>query len=136
MSDPITAFFVYGTLKQGECRETSWPYPPTSVTAATTQGRLYDLGPYPALVRGEDTVVGELWTVTPEHLKSTLRVLDRIEGYRPDASTNLYEREVVECRPDDGAIHHAWTYFYSQELPADGEGWLNPDSRGRVSWSS
>ena len=67
MSDPCY-IFVYGTLKRGEVRETSWPRQPVSIEWGTLAGRLHDLGPYPALVEGEDKVLGELWQVEPADL--------------------------------------------------------------------
>ena len=48
--------FVYGTLKRGEARARLWPRKPQAVEPATVRGTLYDLGDYPALVPGDDTV--------------------------------------------------------------------------------
>lgn len=53
ITDLITDLFVYGTLKRGQCRETMWPRPPVSVRPAFIRGRLYDLGPYPAIWCGD-----------------------------------------------------------------------------------
>lgn len=115
--EPLRTFFVYGTLKRGECREHAWPCPPESVAEATTHGQLHDLGEYPAMVPGEDLVVGELWTVPKSGLADTLRVLDSIEGYRPGNDDNLYERRIVECLNNESQTQMAYTYFYLHPLP-------------------
>ena len=52
----VTAFFVYGTLQQGEVRAPRWPYKPLRIEPAETTGALYDLGPY--LGRGRADAVG------------------------------------------------------------------------------
>lgn len=103
--------FVYGTLKQGECRERCWPFPPVRIEPGTIRGRLRDLGPYPALVAGDEVVRGELWTIAPEQLAETLRVLDEIEGI-VDGSDDMYERIVVDVRLDDGRVVPAYVYRY------------------------
>jgi gamma-glutamylcyclotransferase (GGCT)/AIG2-like uncharacterized protein YtfP len=107
ISEP-TAVFVYGTLKRGEFRERCWPRPPISIELATTGGALYDLGPYPALVAGDDTVAGELWQIAPDDIEETLVALDRVEGFA-GTSDDLYRRVIVECQTAAGSTR-AWTY--------------------------
>lgn len=94
-------FFVYGTLKRGECREGCWPIAPRVVLPAYVRGQLYDLGPYPGLL-GEsanddgDWVRGELWQVEGEAaVVRTLEVLDAIEGYRAKEDAGEYLRKQV-----------------------------------------
>lgn len=107
------AVFVYGTLRRGECRAIFWPYSPVSVEPAFVRGRLYDLGPYPALVPGEDLVRGELWRLSPEHTAETLAVLDEVEGYSVSPG-DLYQRVVVECRTESGESYQANVYYYAR----------------------
>ncbi|MEZ6089069.1 MAG: gamma-glutamylcyclotransferase family protein [Pirellulaceae bacterium] len=95
--------FVYGTLKRGECRQACWPRPPLRVDNAFVRGLLYDLGPYPALVPGDDWVMGEVWTIAAADRTSTLAVLDEIEGYDPDGKYNLYDRVELEWYGTPGA---------------------------------
>ena len=60
---------------------------------------LYDLGPFPALVRaGKGTVVGELYEVDDDLLAQ----LDRYEG-----TPSFYRREVIAL--EDGSTAHAYT---------------------------
>ncbi len=107
------AFFVYGTLKSGFCRQSAWPFPPESFQAAYVRGKLFDLGPYPGLGEGEEWVRGEIWTIEPRYLKATLQVLDQIEGYEgtPD---DLYQRKIVTAYQEDGTGVQAYAYFFSQ----------------------
>ncbi len=62
---PVQAFFVYGTLKTGQCRERCWPCKPIETRAAWVYGELYDTGPYPALFAGSDMVGGRSGYSTP-----------------------------------------------------------------------
>ena len=113
---PIVQVFVYGTLKRGQLRQHSWPRKPRQIEPAWTFGRLYDLGPYPALVEGTDRVLGELWQFAPEDLLETLRVLDDIEGFHglPD---DLYSRVEIECTTAAGECVRALAYRFARPLP-------------------
>jgi len=107
------AFFVYGTLKSGFCRQSAWPFPPESIQTAYVQGKLFDLGPYPGLGEGEEWVRGEIWTIEPRYLKATLQVLDQIEGYEGTAD-DLYQRKIATAYQEDGTTVQAYAYFFSQ----------------------
>jgi len=102
------AVFVYGTLKRGEVREWCWPASPIAVEPATVRGALYDLGPYPALIVGMDTVAGELWQFVPGDMPATLIALDRVEGFAGQ-DDDLYRRVIVDCKTAAGSTR-AWTY--------------------------
>lgn len=88
--------FVYGTLKQNQSRGRMWPIEPQKIQPAWTAGRLYDLGPYPALTAGDDRVLGEVWTFPIEDLARTFEVLDEIEGTNQPGMANEYDRVLVE----------------------------------------
>jgi gamma-glutamylcyclotransferase (GGCT)/AIG2-like uncharacterized protein YtfP len=91
--------FVYGTLKRGFAREDLMAGAVFEGVATTQRGyALHDLGAYPALVIGsEGAVVGEVYSVEPEHLAA----LDRYEGC-PD----LYMRETIAL--SDGSLAEAY----------------------------
>lgn len=130
----IQTVFVYGTLKVGEERESCWPRPPLAVRAATTSGQLYDLGPYPAMLAGEDRVLGELWFLRPEDVDVTLRVLDEVECYGVE-DVDLYVRQCIECRTlDDGSLHAAYAYFLADAAEAQRHPRLTPRPDGLVAW--
>lgn len=103
-------FFVYGTLKRGEpnyarhlaghtARET-----PATLPAAA----LYTAGPYPFLVLTPDLVApgeivhGTLMTIRSDVYTAVVAYLDDLEGYRPDAEHNLYERVIVHVETATG----------------------------------
>jgi gamma-glutamylcyclotransferase (GGCT)/AIG2-like uncharacterized protein YtfP len=111
MPDP-SAVFVYGTLKRGQVREKFWPRRPLRIEPATVRGLLSDLGPYPALVEGDNLVAGELWQFAAQDMPATLAALDEVEGCQGN-SDDLYRRVVVQCRTAAGDVA-AWSYFYGR----------------------
>jgi gamma-glutamylcyclotransferase (GGCT)/AIG2-like uncharacterized protein YtfP len=126
------SIFVYGTLKRGQVRERCWPRRPTAVESATVRGALYDLGKYPALIAGEDTITGELWHLSPDDLAETLTVLDRVEGFA-GRSDDLYRREIIDCHTAAGS-EAAWTYVFFQAHRLLESQRIQPDKRGLCRW--
>jgi gamma-glutamylcyclotransferase (GGCT)/AIG2-like uncharacterized protein YtfP len=100
--------FVYGTLKRGH-RNHRLLAGQRFVRATETvpEFRLYDLGPFPGMVRHPDggPVRGELFLVSG----CCLDELDDFEGV-PD----LFTRERVELA--DG--EEAWAYQYARPVPS------------------
>jgi gamma-glutamylcyclotransferase (GGCT)/AIG2-like uncharacterized protein YtfP len=133
MDASITALFVYGTLQRGQCRERCWPHAPLSVELATVRGRLYDLGPYPALVAGDDLIGGEVWRLAAEHLSRTLAVLDEVEDVAA-GEAGLYARRAVECRTERGAAVRAFAYYYARPHEIEHCLRVQPDSDGVCRW--
>lgn len=107
-----TSFFAYGTLKRGEVRAQTWPFEPTSVQIAFTRGKLFDLGPYPALDIGNDWIQGELWTFQPAEISKTLQVIDDVEGYEQSPAHDLYDRRVIDAVLKNGELVTAFCYFF------------------------
>lgn len=114
--------FVYGTLRQGA------KHPMHGVVAryavpvgrATFQGRLYDLGGYPAAVPSEDVqdqVVGEVY-----RLRDAFEMLVRLDIYeacepgREEPTEYVRRRESV--RLDSGSVLEAWMYVYNLPVSA------------------
>ncbi|MCA9191696.1 MAG: gamma-glutamylcyclotransferase [Planctomycetales bacterium] len=109
--------FVYGTLKRGQCRETLWPLAPKMIQPAWVRGALYDLGPYPAMVAGNDRILGELWSFASSDMESVLVTLDKIEGTNQPNETDEYLRIRLnaslvgnQCRES----LNAWCYCYAR----------------------
>ncbi len=117
----VRAFFVYGTLMQGESNHAAVArHGLASVQAGSVRGALYDTGlGYPAMrwSQGDARVHGEV--IVPRDLEAATRSMDELEGYEgPGIAGNLYEREWVEVTLDaDGSTCLAWTYVYGQDLP-------------------
>lgn len=111
--------FVYGTLRsegdlpmyQEIMRHADY------AGEAMVPGRLYDLGPYPALVPAAEegsgyNVVGELYRLHPDYREEMLQRLDVYEGV-PD---QLYRREQWTALREDGHEVAAWVYVYDRPL--------------------
>ncbi len=110
--------FTYGTLAPENpdvAKEEGW-------VADAVRGRLYDLGPYPALVDHEDTeadwVEGYVRTVSWDQLVGSL---DSYEG----VNEGLYRRVATTTREG----RQVWLYVYARPLPPSA---LGPLSR----WNS
>lgn len=118
----VRAFFVYGTLMQGERNHAVVARHGLSrVRAACVRGELFDTGEgYPAmrLSSGESMVWGEL--VEPADVDAATRSMDELEGYEgPGMAGNHYERVQIEVTLEvDGSTCPAWVYVYAQDLPA------------------
>ncbi|HAC90841.1 MAG TPA: gamma-glutamylcyclotransferase [Planctomycetaceae bacterium] len=113
MNSP-SAIFVYGTLKRGQCREKCWPLPPVGVHSAWTFGQLFDLGPYPALLPGQDRIMGQLWVYREPEMAQVLAVLDEIECTDQPGQANEYDRVIVWVTQfDTGQTVPAYAYLYA-----------------------
>jgi gamma-glutamylcyclotransferase (GGCT)/AIG2-like uncharacterized protein YtfP len=125
--------FVYGTLRAAAGHPMHqlidrWA---TFEGLGSVQGRLYDLGAYPAAVlmpNTSDRVHGEVWCLKPDP-GPLISLLDRYEGIRPNArDAALYERVVLPVRFSDGRETPAMVYVYRGTLsgqPAVSSGdWL------------
>jgi len=106
--------FVYGTLLPGLCRHDAmlgarWLGP------AHIHVALYDLGPYPAVVRGKGVTHGLLADIDDDLLAR----LDAIEEYHPQApARSEYLRQRITAYTDAGHRHEAWCYVYGRDLGA------------------
>ncbi len=112
----MTVVFVYGTLLQGlERHELLAKARPLGLALAANVS-LYDVGEYPALIPGEDEVVGELYEVDAQ----TLSVLDEVEAYRPSQpEASLYVRQRIPVRMlKDGQTVKAECYVYNGTVAA------------------
>ena len=79
---------------------------------ATTRGKLFDLGAFPALKEGEGQVKGELVVIDKNHQEEVLARLDLLEGH-PD----FYRRELINVKEiNSGRDHQAWSYIYNAEI--------------------
>lgn len=97
--------FVYGTLRAGESNHGLLVNSEClGVCQTLPQFGLFDLGPYPAVVSGDQAIVGEVYRVD----LNTMANLDELEEY-----PNLYDRITTET-----PFGLAWIYLYqnSSEL--------------------
>ena len=110
--------FFYGTLMAGfdRRRRAGIDDKLTYIGRGSIQGKLFDLGLYPAAVPGPDAHVwGEVYEMTES--ATVLAALDEIEGYRhDDPDRSLYLRQKAEVLLAGGARSPAWVYFYNAPL--------------------
>lgn len=135
MPEICRAIFVYGTLKRGQPRERIWPHEPENIVEAFIRATLVDLGPYPAIIDGDDLVAGELWMLPPADIDPTLAALDAVEGYR-QGRNDLYERRVVSCSQRHGGRRDGHTYFFANPHQIAGKPVIAPDPDGYCRWRS
>lgn len=112
--DRPSLIFVYGTLGPADAVEAvagDW-------RADQVRGELYDVGPYPILVRWDDPaagwVDGHCRAVHPDVIE---RVLDPYEG----VDEGLFRRVAVTTR----AGRRAWLYAWPADVPAGARGPLS-----------
>jgi gamma-glutamylcyclotransferase (GGCT)/AIG2-like uncharacterized protein YtfP len=109
--------FVYGTLLPGHAPKSMRALCDrlTHIGPASIAGRLYDLGPYPAVVTGGDEcVLGELLEVDGD---DTWRELDRYEGCpRPGEGDGLFRRVRTIATSESGDRLDCWVYVYNRDL--------------------
>ncbi|WP_197451947.1 gamma-glutamylcyclotransferase family protein [Rosistilla carotiformis] len=137
--DEAAMIFVYGTLKRGECRERMWPKGPLKVEEAFVRGCLYNLGPYPAMIAGEDWIAGEVWSIAEKDLAETIDALDEIEGFDPASDNNLYTRVRINwyAAPDDSAKRGtASTYHYARTARLRASQRMTATDDGCVRWTA
>ena len=98
----MQTLFVYGTLMEGfHNRRLLSDIDFTSKRVKAKDVTLYDVGHFPALVDGTDTIEGELLEFSDEVFKEILPRLDRLEGYREDDKLNsLYLRMPIDLEVD------------------------------------
>ena len=105
--------FVYGTLKKGFGNHRLLVKAEFMCPSYIFDGKMLDLGAFPAVVDGAREIHGELYSVD----KATLASLDRLEGH-----PTFYERRKVHAMVPDGPGQEgdmeAWCYFLSKDSQA------------------
>ena len=119
VSEKCNNLFVYGSLRSG-FKSPAYDYIShffSFVAEGKVQGQLFDLGVYPAGVRGNDEnfIVGELYTIRNElELNWAMGQLDDYEGASGAEvdEVSLYKRELVNVFVN-GTTVPAWIYWYT-----------------------
>lgn len=126
----VDKVFVYGSLMEGFWNHTRVLEGKVEILGrGEVNGCLYHLREgYPALLEGEDQVVGEVSGPVDEDL---LRHLDYLEGYREGRKNNLYNRKAVQVRMADGSSVECWIYVYGDAEYARGKGTYLPEGDWR-----
>ena len=109
--------FVYGTLKSGYSNHYLLT-DATFIKETTVRGDLINFGAYPALVAGDNDILGEVYEISHR----TLRDLDLLES-----NGTLYKRRKV---------NGVWVYFYIYKgyRPTKYTQHIKPNKDGVVVW--
>lgn len=136
-------FFVYGTLRPGECNHDLFLHGRTAAEepAVLAGAVLYEGPGYPYAVldeSGEGTVAGEVVTAAPGEYGELLALLDQLEAYiAPGHPRNLYERVARDVVRPVGTAVRAWVYVaaprVARKLRATGTLIRGGDWSGRLS---
>jgi gamma-glutamylcyclotransferase (GGCT)/AIG2-like uncharacterized protein YtfP len=98
---------------------------------------LFDLGPYPGLIEGEDLIAGELWHFAAADMVATLTALDEIEGHHGQTGhshdDDEYRRVIIQCTTGE-KILAAWTYQYARRAALTPAKRICPNDRGICQW--
>ncbi|MEM9586667.1 MAG: gamma-glutamylcyclotransferase family protein [Planctomycetota bacterium] len=130
-------FFVYGTLKAGQRNEHWWPVRPLRIEPAWVLGRLFGRSDYPAMVAGDDRVLGEIWWFREAQSDEVLVALDRLEGTNQPGEVDLYQRQSVAANSLQGRLlGAAMTYWYANDPVQDGFRYVRPDANGYATWQA
>jgi len=119
VSQKCNSLFVYGSLRSG-FKNPAYDYVSRFfyfVGEGKVQGKLFDLGPYPAGVPGNDEhfIVGELYTIRNEpEFNWAMGQLDDYEGTSGGEvdEVSFYKRELVNVFINDSTVP-AWIYWYT-----------------------
>jgi len=110
--------FVYGTLRKGERNAYHLNDATYLHGNAWAEGTLYDTGHgYPVMFlnhshNASDIVYGEVYDIDMDILGS----IDKLEGYIPGRTNNLYERVKARVYTDDGVLDDVITYVAGETL--------------------
>ncbi len=98
--------FVYGTLRQGESNHHFLAGAQLlGMHETQPEYALYDLGAYPAVIQGHNTILGEIYLIDDD----TLQALDKLEDVPIE-----YRRELI-----DTPFGQAWIYLYQDITQLD-----------------
>ncbi len=120
MIDEPRLLFVYGTLRRGAGRPQHdlLRRHARLIGPASTAGRLFDTGRYPAAVlsqHADDRIHGELYEL--DDPGEVWPWLDEYEGYSPgDTADSLFVRRLVNVTVEAGRTLHAWMYWYNRSV--------------------
>lgn len=108
--------FVYGTLRKGFHNYRTYLNNRTyKEIPATTRGKMYSLGSFPAVVEGDKTIYGELMYIKPEEYINVLHDLDFLEGFYV-VEDSMYVRKLVDCFDMKGRKIKAWIYLWNRNI--------------------
>jgi len=118
-NQPCCKLFVYGSLRKG-FNSPAYEYMSRYfdlVDHGKVQGKLYDMGEYPAAIPCDEPffIVGELYTLKQEQeFEWAMAQLDDYEGVEASYDEPaLYQRLTTDVFLYDGTTLKAWVYWFT-----------------------
>jgi len=114
--------FVCGTLRSGlaPAEVAGLMGRMLRIGAASTSGRLYDLGDYPGAILDpncDTKIIGEVFQLPDDD--ATLAALDAYEDFDPqDPEPSLFARRKCEVTLAGGSNLECWIYVYNRQVAA------------------
>ena len=107
--------FVYGSLRTGFYNYDKYLKGKVNdAKLGKVKGKLYHMPHkgYPALLEGEDIVIGEVMTI--ENFEEVMIPMDEMENYYGvNDSRNEYNRIVMDVELEDGKTESCYVYYYA-----------------------
>lgn len=107
--------FVYGSLRTGFYNYDKYLKGKVNdAILGKVKGKLYHMPHkgYPALLEGEDIVIGEVMTI--KNFEEVMVQMDEMENYYGvNDSRNEYNRIVMDVELEDGKIESCYVYYYA-----------------------
>lgn len=107
--------FVYGSLRTGFYNYDKYLKGKVNdAILGKVKGKLYHMPHkgYPALLEGEDIVIGEVMTL--KNFEEVMVPMDEMENYYGvNDSRNEYNRIVMDVELEDGKIESCYVYYYA-----------------------
>ncbi|NBI27508.1 gamma-glutamylcyclotransferase family protein [Chengkuizengella marina] len=85
--------------------------------SGTIKGKMYVVTEYPAVIEGQNEIVGELMYINPQKYWAVLKSLDIFEEYvesRPDISLYLRKSKIVNTERNEKV--EAWVYIWNHSV--------------------
>lgn len=107
--------FVYGSLRTGFYNYDKYLKGKVKdAKLGKVKGKLYHMPHkgYPALLEGEDIVIGEIMTI--KNFEEVMVPMDEMENYYGvNDSRNEYNRIVMDVELEDGKTESCYVYYYA-----------------------
>lgn len=114
--------FVYGSLREGFFNYDLYLKGKVkSIRLAKITGfELYHMPykGYPAVLPGNNTIIGEVVEIEDYNYDSTLKAMDEMEGFLGEGNpNNEYTRKLVKVKlTDDESYEECYSYFYNKDI--------------------
>lgn len=114
-------FFVYGSLRDGFYNYNKFL---AGKIFKKKEGKLNNIRlyhmpykGYPAIVQGEDYVLGEIMVINKDDYDSTMKALDKMEGFISEGnSENEYHKMLLEVQDlENNQNELCYVYFYNKD---------------------